>query len=175
MIDYIIIGILVFSLLVSLWRGFVREVLSLVGWVAAFLIANHFYPYVSTLLLQLNSSYLQHDTLRNSIAAAMLFILVLIVSGIVNTLLGHLVDKTGLSGTDRILGAGFGLLRGIFVVAALLFFLERFTGFAQSQWWQESQLIPHFDFIAKWFFEQLQIGTDLLPAPPQPSLPAAQP
>lgn len=162
MIDYIIIGILVFSLLVSLWRGFVREVFSLAGWVAAFFVASHFYPYLSALLTQLNSSYLQHDTVRNALAAAILFILVLIVSGVTNTLIGQLVDKTGLTGTDRVLGAGFGLLRGIFVVAALLFFIERFTNFAQSQWWQESQLIPHFDFVIRWFFDQLQLGSELL-------------
>lgn len=59
--------------------------------------------------------------------------------------LGQLVDKTGLSGTDRILGACFGLLRGVLVVA--LFFVDTFTNFNQSEWWKSSKLIPHFGFI----------------------------
>lgn len=163
MIDFIIIGIVVFSLLVSLWRGFVREVLSLAGWVIAFFVASKFYAPMSQLLLQFNSVYLNNsEYLRNGIAAAVLFIAVLIVSGIINALLSQLVDKTGLSGTDRVLGAGFGLLRGVFIVAAILFFLDTFTAFNQSELWKESQLIPHFDFIVKWFFEQLQANSTFL-------------
>lgn len=163
MADFIIIGIVVFSLLVSLWRGFVSEVLSLAGWVIAFFIASKFYQPMSLVLLQVNSSYLQNsEYLRNGIAATILFIAVLIVSGIINALLAKLVDKTGLSGTDRVLGAGFGILRGVFIVAAILFFLDTFTQFSQSALWKESQLIPHFDFIVKWFFEQLQANSSFL-------------
>lgn len=162
MIDYLIIGIVVFSLLISLWRGFIREVLSLAGWVVAFFVASQFYPATSQLLLQLDSDYLKNsEYIRNGIAIALLFIAVLIISGIINALLGQLVDKTGLSGTDRVLGAGFGILRGIFIVAALLFFFEQFTQINQTDLWKESQLIPHFDFIVKWFFEQLQTHSTL--------------
>ncbi|WP_301099577.1 CvpA family protein [Otariodibacter sp.] len=163
MVDYIIIGIIVFSLLVSLWRGFVQEVLSLVGWVLAFFIASQFYQALSQLLLQVDSVYLQKsEYLRNGIAVAILFLAVLIVSSLINALISKLVDKTGLSGTDRVLGAGFGVLRGIFIVAAILFFLDTFTQFSQSELWKESQLIPHFDFIVKWFFEQLQANSSFL-------------
>lgn len=160
MVDFIIIGIIVFSLLVSLWRGFVREVLSLAGWVIAFFVASKFYPPMSQLLLKIDSPYIQNsEFLRNGIAIAILFIAVLIISGIINALLAQLVDKTGLSGTDRVLGAGFGVLRGVFIVAAILFFFEKFTQFNQSELWKESQLIPHFDFIVKWFFEQFENQT----------------
>lgn len=163
MVDAIIIGIIVFSLLVSVWRGFVSEVFALVGWMVAFLVSSHFYPYLSNYLLQINSVYIQNsEYLRNGIAIAILFIAVLIISAVINALLSQLVDKTGLSGTDRVLGAGFGILRGIFIVAAILFFLDTFTAFSQSELWKESQLIPHFDFIVKWFFEQLQANSSFL-------------
>lgn len=163
MIDFIIIGIIVFSLLVSLWRGFVREVLSLAGWVIAFFVASKFYQPMAQLLLQFDSVYLNNsEYLRNGIAAGILFIAVLIISGIINALLAKLVDKTGLSGTDRVLGAGFGILRGVFIVAAILFFIDTFTAFSQSELWKESKLIPHFDFIVKWFFEQLQANSTFL-------------
>ncbi|MCK3656917.1 colicin V synthesis protein [Pasteurellaceae bacterium Macca] len=163
MIDAFILGIIVFSLLVSLWRGFIQEVMSLAGWVVAFFIASKFYPYLSGYLLQVDSPYLQNsEYLRNGVAAGILFLAVIIVSAIINALLGQLVTKTGLSGTDRVLGAAFGVLRGIFIVAAILFFLDTFTTFNQSELWKESKLIPHFDFIVKWFFEQLQANSSLL-------------
>ena len=158
MIDYGIIGIIAFSVLVSLLRGFVREVLSLASWVLAFFIANHFYPYLSAYLTQLESGYL-----RNGAAMGILFVATLIVCAIVNFAVAQLVDKTGLSGTDRVLGAAFGLLRGVLIVAAILFFLDTFTNIKQSEWWQQSQLIPHFGFIIEWFFQQLKQNSSFLP------------
>ncbi|MCQ9632201.1 CvpA family protein [Actinobacillus suis] len=160
MVDIIIIGLIAFSILVSLWRGFVSEVLSLAGWVVAFFVASNFYPYLSGYLTQVNSVYLQNsEYLRNGIAAAVLFIITLIVCGI---LLSKLVDTTGLSATDRVLGGAFGALRGILIVAAILFFLDTFSSASQTELWKESQLIPHFDFIVKWFFEQLQANSSFL-------------
>ncbi|HDR1594761.1 TPA: CvpA family protein, partial [Pasteurella multocida] len=151
MIDYIIIAIIAFSIIISLLRGFIREVMSVASWVVAFFVANHFYPYLANYLTQIESLYL-----RNGTAIAILFVATLIVGGIVNHILGELVDKTGLTGTDRVLGACFGLIRGVLIVAALLFFMDTFTNFSQTVWWKESKLIPHFGFIVEWFFQQLQ-------------------
>lgn len=161
MVDYIIIGIVIFSILVSLLRGFAREVMSLASWVVAFLVASHFYPYLANLLTQIDTPYF-----RNGAAIAILFIASLLVGAIVNYIVGQLVDKTGLSGTDRVLGACFGLLRGVLIVAALLFFLDTFTNFSQIEWWQESKLIPHFGFIVEWFFQQLQASSSFLKSTP---------
>ncbi|MFD1805827.1 CvpA family protein [Pasteurella oralis] len=157
MIDYIIIAIIAFSIIISLLRGFIREVMSLVSWVVAFLVASHFYPYLANYLTQIESLYI-----RNGSAIAILFVATLIVGGIVNYVLGELVDKTGLTSTDRVLGACFGLLRGVLIVAALLFFMDTFTNFSQSDWWKESKLIPHFGFIVEWFFQQLQAGSSFI-------------
>lgn len=164
MVDIIIVGIIAFSVLVSLWRGFVSEALSLAGWVLAFWIASSFYPYLSGYLTQVNSIYLQNsEYLRNGVAAAALFVVVLIVAGVINALLNKIITTTGiLSTTDRILGGAFGALRGILIVAVALFFLDTFTSASQNELWKESQLIPHFDFIVKWFFEQLQANSSFL-------------
>ncbi len=156
-IDLIIIGIIIFSVIVSLLRGFVREVMSLASWVVAFLVANHFYPYLANYLTQIESVYL-----RNGTAIGILFIATLIVGAIVNYIISQLVDKTGLSGTDRVLGACFGFLRGVLIVAALLFFVDTFTNFSQTEVWKSSKLIPHFGFIVEWFFQQLHANSSLL-------------
>ena len=157
MIDYIIIGIIAFSIIVSLLRGFVREVMSLASWVVAFIVASQFYPYLATYLTQIESDYV-----RNGTAIGILFVLTLIVGGIVNYVISQLVDKTGLTGTDRVLGAAFGLISGALIVAAILFFLDTFTNFEQTDWWKESKLIPHFGFIIEWFFQQLQASSSFL-------------
>ena len=98
----------------------------------------------------------------NTVAMVALFVLTLIVGGIVNYVISQLVDKTGLTGTDRVLGAAFGLIRGALIVAAILFFLDTFTNFEQTDWWKESKLIPHFGFIIEWFFQQLQASSSFL-------------
>ena len=152
-IDYAIIAVIAFSSLVSLIRGFVREALSLVTWGCAFFVASHYYTYLSVWF-----TGFEDELVRNGIAIAVLFIATLIVGAIVNFVIGQLVEKTGLSGTDRVLGVCFGALRGVLIVAAILFFLDSFTGVSKSEDWSKSQLIPQFSFIIRWFFDYLQSG-----------------
>ena len=152
MVDYIIIGIILLSIVISMFRGFVREVLSLASWIAAFFVASQFFPYLAEYLTQIEKVYM-----RNAVAIGGLF-----VGGVVNFTISQLIDKTGLTGTDRVLGACFGLLRGALIVAALLFFVDSFTEFDQSPLWKESTLIPHFGFIVEWFFRQLQENSSFL-------------
>ncbi len=156
-IDWTIIIIIGLSILVSLWRGFMREVVSLVSWITAIFIAIRFYSYLATYFTNIENDYV-----RNGVAIAVLFIGTLIVGGIINFLLGQLVDKTGLSGTDRVLGACFGFLRGILIVSALLFFADSFTQIHNTEMWKNSQLILHFRFIIDWLFQQIQANSSLL-------------
>ncbi|MCA6220268.1 MULTISPECIES: colicin V production protein [Photorhabdus] len=157
-IDYVIIAIIGFSALVSLIRGFIREALSLVTWGCAFFVASHFYTYLAVYFTRF-----EDELVRNGIAIALLFIATLIVGSVVNYVIGSLVQRTGLSGTDRVLGICFGALRGVLIVAAILFFLDTFTPLARSEDWKQSQLIPQFSHIIRWFFDYLQNASSFLP------------
>nr|WP_220000303.1 CvpA family protein [Gilliamella apicola] len=156
-VDITIIGIIAFSASVSIIRGFIREALSLVSWVLAFFIAGHFYTYITQYL-----TYFENDMIRIAVAITILFFATLLVCSFVSYVIGQLVQKTGLSGTDRVLGVCFGVLRGILVVAALLFLVDTFTSLSKSPYWTESQLIPHFHFIIRWFFDYIQNSSSFL-------------
>lgn len=157
-IDITILVIIGISTLISLTRGFVKEALSLAIWIAAFFIAKFFYLDLATLFTGINDTML-----RNAAAVAVLFIATLIVGSVVNYLIGRLVESTGLTGTDRLLGGIFGALRGILIVAAILFFMDSFTGLSDKTWWEESELIPHFGIVIQWFFEFLESSSSFLP------------
>ena len=71
------------------------------------------------------------------------------MGGLVNYLMGELVEKTGLSGTDRMLGLVFGIVRGVAVVGIIVL-LAGLTPLPRDPWWNESRLLMHFEQLALW-------------------------
>ncbi len=143
--DWTILAIVAISGLFSIRRGFVKEALSLVTWVAAFIIARLFTPALTVVL----ADYIQTPSFRIGAAFISLFVITLIVGALLSNLVGMLVEATGLSGTDRMLGMGFGIARGAIIVVVLIALLGQ-TPAVQDAWWQESQLIPHFVLMEAW-------------------------
>ncbi len=137
-LDYLILAILLISAGLGFFRGIIKEILSLVAFVAAFFGALSWGPYAASVLTDFISF---HPLLLSAIAYIIVFIAVLLLVGLVNLLLSTLIEKTGLSPADQGLGALFGLLRGAVIVLALVV-LASYTAIRQEPWWQESQLVP---------------------------------
>ena len=143
--DIAILVLVGISMLISLWRGFMREAMSLLAWVAAFWVGLTFAADVAVYLVD----YLSVPSARLVVSFLVLFLLTLFVGGMVNYLVGKLVDKTGLTGSDRMVGVLFGLARGI-VLVAILVLLAGLTPLPSDPWWHQSIFIEHFQTLAVW-------------------------
>lgn len=151
-LDYLLIGIILISALISLMRGFVREAFSLAVWVLAIWISWNFFRELAVHF----DPWITSPTVRLGVAFAILMISSLLVGGMVVYLVAQLVERTGMSGTDRFIGMIFGAARGV-LLNAILVLLAGLTTFPQEAWWNESSLMPYFTEIALWL-------RDLLPA-----------
>lgn len=144
-VDYILLGVIVISALLSLWRGFVTEAISLLSWIVGLWVAVVFFQDLAHLM----KDWIDTPSIRDVSAFAILFVGTVLVGGLVNYLAGQLVAKTGLTATDRVLGVLFGIARGIVIVAVLVL-LAGLTALPQDPWWQEALLLEHFQDMALW-------------------------
>ena len=144
-VDLLIIAIIAVSAIISLIRGFVQEALSLATWVAAFTLAWFFFR---PLAVQLEP-WIDVASIRLGVAYAILVLVVLLVGALINHFMKALVESTGLSGTDRLIGIFFGVARGA-VVVAILVLLAGLTPLPEDGWWHESRLLPYFQEMAVW-------------------------
>ncbi len=144
-VDYVILGIVLLSAAISLIRGFVKEALSLAGWLLAFWVAMTFTKRLAPML----EGHVQTPSVRSIIAFAILFVGTLIIAAVINHFASLAIKKTGLTGTDRLIGAVFGLARGIALVAVLIL-LGTIANLDQDPWWKESRLIPYVQPMAGW-------------------------
>jgi membrane protein required for colicin V production len=137
-IDWVIVGVLGISTLISIRRGFVKEALSLVTWIAAVLIARLFAGQFTVVL----EPYIETDSLRLGASYLILFIATLMVGGMVNYLVGEFVRMTGLSGLDRLLGTIFGFARGGVIVLVFVALMHYVLPVEEDDWYQQSRFIP---------------------------------
>lgn len=132
-LDWIFALVLLASLLVGAWRGLVYEVLSLLTWVAAFVLAQWFAPDVAQKLPMGGSA----ESVRYAASFVLVFVVAVFAGGLVAMLTKKLLAAVGLQPADRALGAAFGLVRGVVLLLAVTV-VSGMTSLHSSAWWQES-------------------------------------
>ena len=145
-IDAVVIGVLAVSLGLGVFRGIVREVLSLTSWIISIWLA---YLYGDNLAIMI-VPWIESERLSGLIGYVLVFVAVLVLLSLVGALLFKLFRVAGLSGTDRFLGGLFGGLRGVVIVTVLLFIAE-WTPATGQVWFRDSRIVPYFEVPLTWF------------------------
>ncbi|PHQ81000.1 MAG: colicin V synthesis protein [Coxiella sp. (in: Bacteria)] len=140
--DYAIIGVVALSTVVSFFRGFIREALSLLIWVIGIIVAFKFSPALQQYIHQIT----KWGVLSYVVAFALIFLSVWLLGLLINLALRSVVKRAGLGGTDRMVGLVFGFLRGFLMVAVIMMFID-VSPFKNTQLVKNSALVPQFKGI----------------------------
>jgi membrane protein required for colicin V production len=132
-LDYAVLGVLALSTAWGAWRGLVREVISLAGWVLAFVAANVF----SEPLADALAGWISNPEVRAIVAFVAVFVVVLTLITLAAIVLSKALKSTGLRGLDRVLGGLFGVARGV-LIAVLFALVAGLTSFPQQPTWTAS-------------------------------------
>ena len=149
--DWVIIVLLGGSCLIALFRGLVREALSLANWVVAALVARGASDAVSEWLAQ----WIDTPSIRYAVAFAALMLVSLIIGGVLIGLVVRLVRASGLGFADRMLGLVFGFARGVLLVLLGLALVRFGLPVEEDSWWQASMLVPIFNVGLDWILPKL--------------------
>lgn len=132
-LDWVFVGVLLLSILVGAWRGFIYEVLSLANWALAFFLAQHYAPALEPHLPMAGAS----ELVRYAGAFVLLFVLAVFAGSVLIWLVSKLFQVAALRPADRALGAVFGAMRGVVVLLAAAV-LVAMTPMKSEPWWTES-------------------------------------
>jgi membrane protein required for colicin V production len=149
-VDYTIVGIVLLSAVLGLLRGFIKEALAMLIWIVAFWVGSQ-YSHELSALFQNTISY---AAARVALAFVLLFIGTVMLGSIISFLLSKLVQKPGLNFTDRLLGLGFGVVRGVLLVVVLVL-VAGFTPVPEQSWWKQSKFLPSFQSLAVWLKDRI--------------------
>jgi membrane protein required for colicin V production len=155
--DWILVAIIATSSVFGLLRGFVKELLSLASWVAAFFVARLFSFKLSNFMMD----WIDQPQFRVIAAFVILFAATLVVGALINNVFSRLVSATGLTGTDRLFGMVFGVVRGGLLVIVMVSLLS-LTPVSNDEWWQSSLIIPHFILVDEWSYKMSSSASGLL-------------
>jgi len=142
-VDVVILTVICLSALFSLMRGFVKEAISLSTWIIGIWVSATFAAKMAAVL----PFGIESEAVKQAAGFAVLFLMTLLVGALVNHLVGQIVKKTGLSGADKLIGIGFGFVRGGFIVLTFVF-VGGMTPLPDFEWWQSSFLLEQFEGLA---------------------------
>ena len=135
--DILILAVITVSSVFGVWRGFVKEILSLLSWIAALLVSRVYSESLAGML----GGLIDNPSVRYVTAFSVLFVIIIMLGTLLNHFISKLLVVTGLKTFDRLLGGVFGVARGTVIVLVVLFILNVFV--SGSEWWQHSTLIPY--------------------------------
>lgn len=144
-LDFGIIAVILFSVIVSFFRGFFRETISLATWITGFILAVRFAPRLSNAL----AGFITTEMLRYIISFVLLFVGVFIIGLLLTMIVKKGIDASGFTFIDRLLGIGFGAVRGILLTAIVLMFMTM-TAFKNMNLMVGSRLSPSFMPMVTW-------------------------
>ena len=142
-LDIVIIAIITISGLVGIFRGLLREIMSLIGWIVSAWLAWRFASEFASVF----DSVIQSADVRKAAAFISIFLLSLVLFALLSYFISKIMNKSPLRGMDRTLGMVFGLLRGAIIIAVLVVLIQS-TQFAKESWWLGSMLKDYFLALA---------------------------
>ena len=161
--DVVIAVAILISVAVGIFRGFVKEAISIVTLLVAIWAAMSFGEYAG----RWSESWIESEGLQLWVGRILIFIVILVVGGLFGWLFSRLVRLSALNGTDRSLGALFGfgrgvLLLGVFIIGGQL------ANFDRDDWWQNSRVIPYGAKVAEWIRVMAPKGVELMQKKTEP-------
>jgi len=166
-IDILIAIALIISVVVGIVRGFIKEAISIAALLVAIWAALYFGPGIG----EVSDSWISSEELQTWFGRVLVFAVILSLGGLIGWGISKLVRLSVLSGVDRMVGAVFGVARGVLFVALFILGGE-FAGFDNDSWWQDSKTIPHLEVVAEWIKVMAPQGYDILiPDAPAESMP----
>ena len=144
-VDYAIIVVIGLSVITGLFRGLIKELIALCVWILAFWLAMTY----SSAIVPWLAPYIQDKTVQSVVAFILILVGTVIVGGLFNALLSVILRHSGLSGTDRLLGMGFGFVRGVFIVA-LMIMVTNMTSLPHKEYTHDSRLYAQFNPMVDW-------------------------
>lgn len=145
-IDYVILVVIGLSVLTGIFRGFVKELIALCVWVLAIWLGMTYSHDLSPFLTR----YIDDSSVRTAVGFVAILLTTLILGALVNGILSFILHKTGLSGTDRLLGMVFGGVRGVFIVALIILILNMTSLAKTEDYAHRSVLYSLFDPLVHW-------------------------
>lgn len=144
-VDIGITSVVILSMITGLFRGFVKECIALCVWVFAFWVAFHY----SSALDPWIAPHVQDKSARTVVEFLIILFSSLILGGVINAMISFLMRRSGLSGTDRLFGMGFGFVRGVFIVAILMLGIQM-TGMPVNEYSKDSIFYAKMEPLVNW-------------------------
>ena len=156
-IDILIAVALIISIGIGIWRGLIKEAISIAALLFAIWAALYFGPSVG----DVSRSWISSDELQMWFGRILVFAVILSIGGLLSWGISKLVRLSVLSGMDRLLGGLFGVVRGIILVS-LLIIGGQCAGFDNDDWWEDSKLSPHLQVVSDWIKVMAPVGLEII-------------